>query len=203
MQRLVTEGLGTFLLVLVVTLTGNPISIAFALMALVYAGGPISGGHYNPAVTLAVWRTGALSALEAGRYCASQLVGGLLAGVVYLSLAGQAFVPQPGENVSLAAAGMLEVIFSFFLAITVLQTAVAKTTRNNQYYGMAIGAALGAAIAATAPISGGVLNPAVVMGAIALDPTGFSEHISNFILYVVAPLGGGLLAAAFYSLRRP
>ena len=82
MKAYIMELIGTMFLVLAVGLTGNPIAIGVMLMTMVYLGGHISGGHYNPAVTLAVWIRGKLPSKEVVPYWISQIMGGLIAGII-------------------------------------------------------------------------------------------------------------------------
>ena len=79
MKRYVMEFIGTFFLTLVISLTGHPIAIGLILMAMIYAGGHISGGHFNPAVSFAMFLEKTLSLNAMLRYWAAQTLGATLA----------------------------------------------------------------------------------------------------------------------------
>src|SRR5574341_217057 len=132
MKNYVVEFIGTFFLVLVIGLTViepavrgfAPLAIGSTLMVMVYAGGHISGGHYNPAVTLAVWLRGKCPAKDVAPYMISQILGGIVA-----ALFVRFFKPNP--NISVAAPDVLravlfELLFTFALCYVVLNTATSK-----------------------------------------------------------------------------
>jgi len=193
--KLLTEFLGTFFLVTVVSFTGNPIAIGAVLMALVYSGGHISGAHFNPAVTLAVFLKKKISSTEAAQYVFAQFLGAACAVEMFFLTQHTFFLPSPGLKVSWLVAFLIETLFTFLLVRTVLATAVESRAKNNQYFGLAIGAALLAGAFAGGPLSGGVYNPALGLAAIFLDLTHLSEHVPLIVLYLAGPLFGGALAA--------
>jgi len=104
MKNYLTEMIGTFFLVLTVGLcvvSGTdfaPLAIGSSLMIMVYMGGHISGGHYNPAVSLAVMMRGKLDGKELIPYWVSQLVGAILAGVAVKLILGRTFAPAPDRS---------------------------------------------------------------------------------------------------------
>jgi aquaporin Z len=205
MKNLLVEGVGTFFVVLVVGLTViapgagamAPLAIGTIVMVMVYAGGHISGGHYNPAVTLAAWLRGACKAADVPGYLGAQLIGASLAAFVV-------GVCKPG---SVTAALRLEVLpalvaelaFTFALAYVVLNVATAKKTAGNSYFGLAIGFTVMAGAYAAGNISGGVFNPAVAVGMtlMGLSPLG------NLWIYLVGNFAGGALAALAFHLTHP
>lgn len=193
--KLLTEFLGTFFLVTIVSFTGNPIAIGAVLTALVYSGGHISGAHYNPAVTLAVFLKKKISSADALQYVAAQFLGAVCAVEMYFLTKHTFFLPAPGLQISWLVAFLVEVIFTFLLVRTVLSTAVDSRVKNNQYFGLAIGTALLAGAFAGGPLSGGVYNPALGLAAIFLDLTHLTEHVPLIVLYFAGPLLGGALAA--------
>jgi aquaporin Z len=199
MSKYVIEFIGTFFLVLTVALTANPIAIGAVLIAMVYMGGYISGGHFNPAVTLAVLLRDKIDRSTAIRYIATQIAAGMVAAVVYAAVKESTFVPAPGAGVNFYAALIIEVLFTFALASVVLHTATSAKTANNQYFGLAIGLTLMAAAFAGGSISGGVYNPAVGVGPILVDMNNFSTNSSDLILYILGPMIGGALAAMVYK----
>ena len=198
MRAYLTEFIGTFFLVLVIALSGNPLAIGAVLIALVYTGGYISGAHYNPAVTLALWQSKKVDTKKALRYMLCQLLGSLAAATVFFVISGNKFIPKPGANVNFATATLVEVLFTFALASAVLHTAATDKTKGNNYYGLAIGLTLAAGIFAGGPISGGVYNPAVGLGSILFDFGNLNVNLNNLLIYLIGPFTGGLLASLVY-----
>lgn len=207
--KLVTELIGTFFLVLTIGLTvvgGTPfapLAIGSALMVMVYMGGHISGAHYNPAVTLAIWARGGIGAGQVVPYWIAQLAGALLAAAATHIVTRQTFAPAPGATATMVGAVLVELLFTFALALVVLRTATAEETKGNSFYGLAIGFTVMVGAFAGGGISGGAFNPAVGLGPILYDAVAASGTLSNAWLYVVAPLAGGLLAAAVYRIQSP
>lgn len=204
-----TEAVGTFFLVLTVGLTvvANtpfaPLAIGSALMVMVYMGGHVSGGHYNPAVTLAVWLRGKLPARDVVPYWISQLVGAVLATLAVYALTGRTFAPAPGAGVSIGSALLAETLFTFALALVVLNTATSRQTEGNSYFGLAIGFTVTVGAFAAGGISGGAFNPAVGIGpAIANTLLGGGVFAHTWI-YLLGPLVGGAAAAALFRAQNP
>ncbi|MBI4354034.1 MAG: aquaporin [Candidatus Omnitrophica bacterium] len=202
MNKLLVEGIGTFFLVLVIGLTAMapgagataPLAIGAVLAAMVYAGGPISGGHYNPAVTLAVWLRGACKAADVPGYVAVQVLGASAAALVV-------GVCKPGSAVAAMQPEVLpaltaELALTFALAYVVLHVATSKQAAGNSYFGLAIGGTVMAGAYAVGNISGGVFNPAVAVG---LTLMGLSS-LGNLWLYLLANCAGGALAALAFRL---
>lgn len=208
MRNYVTEFVGTFFLVLTIGLTvlgGTPLAplaIGCALMVMVYMGGHVSGGHYNPAVTLAVFLRGKMaSGGELARYWLAQIAGALAAAVMVRVIMGQTFAPAPAEGARPGAALLVEFLYTFALALVVLNSAASAKTHGNSFYGLAIGFTIVVAAFAGGPISGGAFNPAVGIGPIALHAT-LGEGTWAFLwLYLVGPLLGGAAAAAVFGLQ--
>lgn len=200
MNKYLIEAIGTFFLVLTVGLSGNPIAIGVILIAMVYMGGYISGGYYNPAVTLAVYLRGRIKRSDAISYMIAQVAGGIVAAFMYEVIKEATFVPSPAADASLAAIVIVEVLFTFALASVVLHVATSDRVKDNDYYGLAIGFLLMAAAFAGGPISGGVFNPAVAIGPMLVDITSLAANARNLAVYIVAPLVGGVLAAWAYKL---
>lgn len=194
--KYVTEFTGTFFLVLAIALTGNAFVIGATLAALVYIGGHISGGHYNPAVTFGVYLRKKIHAHDALIYASVQLLAAVVAAAAYEILKGQGVLltVAPGVGVSFATALLAEVIFTFLLVSAVLHTATSERTNGNQYYGLAIGLSLMVGVASAGSISGGAFNPAVGIGANLYDISTVGEHLSNLALYSVGPLLGSVVA---------
>jgi aquaporin Z len=191
MNKYIIEFIGTFLLVLTVGLSANPIAIGVVLAALVYMGGYISGAHYNPAVTLGIWIQKKIKSPEAGIYMFVQLIAAVAAAAVYQVIHGGKMTVSPGSKYSFGAALVAEIIFTFALVSVVLHTAVSKRTAGNHYYGIAIGFILIAGAYSVGTISGGAFNPAVGLGPNIYNFSYLADHWSNAALYLIGPLFGG------------
>lgn len=195
MRAYLMEFIGTLFLVLAVTLSGNPIAIGVMLMVMVYMGGHVSGGHYNPAVTLAVWIRGKIEAKDALAYWVSQLLGGIVAGLLCYILIGKVVSPAPGAGVEAWKAILVEILFTFALASVVLNVATTEKLKGNHIYGLAIGFTLMTGAFSGGPISGGAYNPAVALGTELVDALIGGSAINNILTYLVGPFAGGALAA--------
>ncbi len=206
MGKYITEFIGTFFLVLVITLCVinqlemAPIAIGGTLMVMVFMGGHISGAHYNPAVSLAAFLRGALPASELIPYVLFQVLGGAAAALLGNFIAGGSVAIAPGENVPISASILVEFLFTFALALTVLNVATAKGTKGNSFYGLAIGFMVMCGAFAGGSISGGAFNPAVGIG-LSLGAFFNGTGGSWVLLYILAPLAGGSLASYVFKLQ--
>ena len=204
MRSYLTEFIGTFFLVLTIGLvvhTGSPmapLAIGSALMIMVYMGGHISGGHYNPAVTLAVAMRGKLPAAEVVPYWISQLLGAFAASFMVYVITGSTFAPAPGEGAGAMQALLVEFFYTFALASMVLNTATHRKTAGNSFYGLAIGFTVATGAFAGGSISGGAFNPAVGVGPILMSALKGADGFGNLWLYLVGPLLGGTVAALVF-----
>lgn len=203
MKKYIVELIGTFFLVFTVGMSVRggaalpPVAIGGILMVMIFGGGHVSGGHYNPAVSLAAFIRGALAKADLLPYWVAQVVGGLLAGLVVNFVLG----PSTGTPASFALVPSLVVEFlaTFALAWTVLNVATARGTANNSFYGLAIGGTVMAMAFAVGAVSGGAFNPAV---GFALPLMGMVES-GQCLVYLGADLAGGLVAGlAFNALVR-
>lgn len=203
LKKYLVELIGTFFLVFTVACTGllngqgviAPIAIASALMIMVYAGGHISGGHYNPAVSLAAAIRGALSWKQIAQYIIAQVAGGALAVYAFGLMAGYQTVAEPA-TFDLKGLLIAEFLFTFALCYVVLQTATTKNTNGNSYYGLAIGfTVLVGAFSVGGILCAGAFNPAVAVSA------GLMNMISwAFVGYtVLANLVAGVCAALIFK----
>ncbi len=205
--KLVVELIGTFFLVFTVGMTVKspdlsamaPLAIGSALMVMIYAGGHFSGGHYNPAVTLGVTLRGKATWAEAIPYMVVQIVGGLLAAgaVLFIKGSGTPVPPAgpPGTEYSVAAKLLVEFLFTFALVYVVLNSATAKGTAGNSFYGLAIGFTVVVGAFAVGPVSGGAFNPAVAIGATTM---GLGDWMSVWIP-LAADFAGGAVAALLFN----
>ncbi len=219
MRKIVVEFIGTFFLVLVVGMCvvkastegaaplANlehalfsdlaPVAIGSTLMIMVYAGGHISGGYYNPAVTIGAWIRGKCLTSDVVPYIVAQIIAGLLAAGLTLYLKGfpdvQPITPKIGPAL------VAEFLFTFALVYVVLQTATTKATAGNSYYGLAIGFTILCGAYAVGDISGGAFNPAVAIG---ITTMGVSSWENIWIFFVAELLGAVGAAYAFKALVR-
>ncbi|HTU24465.1 MAG TPA: aquaporin [Pirellulales bacterium] len=223
MNKYMTEFIGTFFLVLTVCLTvlGKvplaPLAIGASLMVMVYMGGHISGAHYNPAVSLAVLLRGKLMPGDFLAYLVAQFLGGIAAAYVasYI-LAGYAvdgeavkttFALAPAgwaegkAGVTTSAALLVEGLYTFALALVVLNAATAAKTDGNSFYGLAIGFTVVVGAFAGGAISGGAFNPAVGVGPSVVHALVTKAPIGNLWIYLVGPFVGGALAAIVFKLQ--
>lgn len=210
LPKVLTEFIGTFFLVLTIGLTvliGTefaPIAIGCALVVLVYMGGHVSGAHYNPAVTLAVWMRGKASSGDLLPYMGAQVAGALAAALVVYVINDQPLQVMPAPDTSLFEFFLLELLFTFALVLVILNVATSKHTEGNSYYGLAIGFTVLAGAFAAGPISGGAFNPAVAVGPILIDiMMGDGASLSGLWVYLVACFAGGALGAVAFRLQNP
>lgn len=207
MAKYVTEFLGTFFLVLTIGLTvldGTPmapLAIGASLMIMVYMGGHVSGGHYNPAVSLGVLLRGKLPASEFVPYVVAQVAGALVAGFTVNAVLGKTFAPAPGDGVGSLSALLVEILYTFALVIVVLNSAASDKTKGNSFYGLAIGFTIVVAAFAGGPVSGGAFNPAVGLGPTIVNALLGGGAWAHLWLYLVGPLVGGALAAMVFGLQ--
>ncbi|MBI1325470.1 porin [bacterium] len=203
-KKLVCEAIGTFFLVLTIgcTVLGDgkgvipPLAIGSALMVMVYAGGHLSGGHYNPAVTLALTVRGRHPKAEVVPYWVAQVIGAVAAAAVAVFLRKQGAAEPPAD---IAKAALAEFLFTFALAYVVLNAATAKGTAGNSFYGLAIGFTVLTGAFAVGDISGGAFNPAVAIGAGVMG----AINLSSIYIHIVADLLGGLAAGAVFKFLNP
>lgn len=195
MEKYITEFIGTFFLVLVVALTGNAAAIGATLMIMVFAGGHVSGGHYNPAITLGVLIRGRISSTDAIAYITAQLLAATVAALIARWYLGGENIVSLSLDGKIFKAFMAEFIGTFALAYVVLNVATSKGTTGNSFYGLAIGFTVFAMATTFGSISGGAFNPAVAVGATVVK----LFELKNIWLYIVACLAGGFLAAFVFN----
>jgi aquaporin Z len=178
-----------------------PLAIGASLMVMVYAGGHVSGGHYNPAVSLAAMMRGALPRTEYLPYVISQVLGATVAAWVACVVLGKTFAPMPGAGQSAMHALLVEFLFTFALCYVVLNSAVSKKTQGNSFYGLAIGFTIVVAAFAGGGISGGAFNPAVGIGPTMVNAVFGGGSWSALWIYIVGPLAGAVVAAATFGMQ--
>jgi len=205
LSDLVSEFLGTFILVLTVGLNvlgksaAGAFSIAASLMCMIYALGNVSGAHFNPAVTVAALCSGRcdLTPADACKYIVAQVAGGIAAGFTYSAIRGESFPLGPGAGYGWAEVAVAEIVFTFVLCFVVLSVAVSTTTKSGVMFGLAIGACVTVGGNAIGAISGGSLNPAVSFG-IGVSHLAHGGSIVSALLYTVFEvIGAGMAAGVF------
>jgi len=206
MNKLLTEFVGTFFLVLIIGLAVDlgavlaPIVIGTGLTALIYMGGHVSMAHYNPAATLGFWMRGTIETAEALRYVAVQLAAALLAALISMWLLnGATFSPGVGADHTVWQALVAEFLFTFALVLVILNVAIAENTKGNQFYGIAIGFVVMAGVYAVWDISGAAFNPAVAFGGLVTEAMISGGSLTESWIYLVGPLGGGAAAALVFG----
>jgi len=204
MRKYAAEFIGTFFLVLTVGSTGiaagpgviPPLAIGSVLMVMIYAGGHVSGAHYNPAVTVGVFLRGRCAAADVVPYWVAQLAGAVAAAAIVLFLKTAEAVRL---DAAVPAAVAAEFLFTFALVYVILNVATAKSTDGNSYFGLAIGFTVLAGAFAVGDISGGAFNPAVAVGAMVMGMLPWG----NLWLYLAAELAGGAAAAMVFRAINP
>lgn len=202
MKKLIVEFIGTFFFVLTIVCVVNgiaagnflaPLAIGSALMIMVYAGGHISGGHYNPAVTIGALIRGKISGGEVPGYIIAQVLGAILAAVIGAAVLGKGTIMGGGAMpANMGAAFTAELLGTFALVWVVLQTATTASTAGNSYYGLAIGFTVVVMAYALGGFgTGGCFNPAIAIGAAMNGLAGWGTAG----LAIVADVIGGVLAA--------
>jgi aquaporin Z len=207
MKKYLVEFIGTFFLVFTIGMTViapgagamAPLAIGSILAVMIFAGGHVSGGHFNPAVTLGVWLRGKCDTADVVPYFAAQgaaaLVASLLVKTLKTGLVAKAAALAPAMVPEVMPALLAEFVFTFALVWVVLNTATAKGTSGNSFYGLAIGFTVLAGAYAVGGVSGGAFNPAVAIGLCTMGAVAWG----SIWIYLVANLAGGAVAALTYK----
>ncbi|HET9056652.1 MAG TPA: aquaporin [Chitinophagaceae bacterium] len=200
MNKYLTEFLGTFFLVMSVGLASGNLAvliIAATLMVMIYAGGHLSGAHYNPAVTLAVAIRGKCSWKDAFAYWLAQFLAAIVAAFVVMYFKEEAAETMVlGSNVK---AFVSELLGTFALVYVVLNVATAKGTSGNSFYGLAIGFTVFAMGSLLGNYSGGAFNPAVAVGATIMNAFDWN----NIWIYLLGCFGAAVIAAFIFKVNNP
>jgi aquaporin Z len=206
MRRYFTELLGTFFLVFTIACTAlgkaplAPLAIGAVLIGLIYAGGHVSGAHYNPAVTLAVLVRGKINMTDAACYWIAQFGGGVLgamaARLVVNAPPGTPLAPS-GKAVSPAL--LAEALFTFAISYVVLNVATSRDHPDNNFYGLAIGFTVTAGAFAVGGISGAVFNPAVALGGSSIG----LFAMAKLWIWLLPELLAGILASVVFLALNP
>jgi aquaporin Z len=205
MRKYIAEFIGTFFLVLTVGCTVlpgaagviAPLAIGASLMVMIYAGGHISGGHFNPAVTTAVFIRGRCETRDVIPYWIAQIAAGIVAAFIAVAITHKCglspLLLRP------RSAFLAEFLFTFALAYVVVNSATAKGTAGNSFYGLAIGMTVMVGAFAVGGISGGAFNPAVAVGAAMMGLLNFSQ----IWIHIAAELAGGVAAGLAFKFLNP
>jgi aquaporin Z len=203
MKKYLVEFIGTFFLVFTVGMAVRsgaplaPLAIGASLMVMIFAGGHVSGGHFNPAVTFAVWLRGkgdTKDCVPFGRYWGAQMGAGIVAALIVNFLFGGRHAGGPALHGTVPSL-IVEFLFTFALAWVVLNVATAKATAGNSFYGLAIGMTVMTGAVAVGGVSGGAFNPAVGLGVSLMG----LESAKQLGVYLVADMAGGAVAALAYK----
>jgi MIP family channel proteins len=202
----VAEAIGTFALVFIGVLSvtvgfdgslvGAALAYGLVVAVMVAALGHVSGGHFNPAITLGFVVTRRMNLPTAALYWGAQLAGALLGGLVVLAATSREVViagtPVVPDAVNTGAAILLELVGTFFLVLVFFGTALDERAPRS-IYPFAIGLTLTVAVLAIGPATGGALNPARWFGSGVASWTW-----EDFYVYWIGPLVGGVLGALAY-----
>lgn len=213
-QRALVEAVGVFFLTFIGA--GAVIASAFSslggagLLAIALANGlalglavsfamNISGGHINPAITIAAFANKAIKAKDALVYIAAQFAGAIIAGVllvmIYPAAVGMSVgygTPSLGYSITPLQGIIFEAIMTFILAFTIMGTTV--DSRAPKIAGFGVGLAVVIDVLAGGPFTGAAMNPARWFG-----PALASGAFSNWYVYIIGPLVGALVAAIIYK----
>lgn len=212
LQKYLAELIGTFIFVFVATgatlanwqgggtlgTLGVALACGLALAAVIFSTNHISGGHINPAVTIAMWATGHMKTMVAAGYVIAQLVGAvaaaLLISVIFSGMSPQYYLGDvslaPGVSAWIGI--LVEAILTFILVWAVFATLVDKKATSG-FGAFVVGAVLAFSVMIAGNITMGALNPARSFG-----PALISSHWANHYVYWVGPIIGGLVAAFIY-----
>ena len=205
-MKYVYEAIGTFFLVFTIgmvvlepaaPLGFAPLAIGTVLAVVIFVGGHVSGGMYNPAVSLAVAVRGKMSYADMVIYWVAQLAGAAAAGYLVIYMKGAPVVTPFAPDMTKAL--IAEFVFTFLLTFTVLNVATAKGTEGNSFYGWAIGMSVLAGAYAVGTVSGGAFNPAVAVGVTLMGLFSWT----NIWIYFVANLAAGIVAALIFKAAHP
>ncbi|MGB1486903.1 MAG: MIP/aquaporin family protein [Candidatus Thalassarchaeaceae archaeon] len=201
-QKLTTEFIGTFFLSLTICTAAvygsagdyAPFGIAATLMVMIYAGGHISGAHYNPAVTVSIYLRGACEKDEVLPYIVSQVIAAVSAAIVVESLLFPDTLSPEMADLGTNAV-VAELLFTFALAYVILNVATTESTSGNGYYGAAIALVVLAGAITVGSISLASFNPAVTSALIVSGKLALADSWMHFVPQFV----GAIMATYVYK----
>lgn len=213
-KKYIAEFIGTFILVFngtgaiiindlsneAVTHLGISLAFGFTVAFLIYTFGNVSGAHFNPAVSIALWKEKEINTKHLLAYIVSQLGGAIIASLILVGLFGNIAklgTTQPlqslGNNAVLISL-IVEIMYTFILMIVILGSAV-DSRSHQKFAGISIGFTIAIGVLIIGPVSGGSFNPARSIG-----PAIISGNINYLWVYIVGPIIGTLLATYTYKL---
>ena len=200
--KLIAEFVGTFFLALTICTADvhgsageyAPFAIAATLMVMIYGVGYISGAHFNPAVTVAIWLRGACEKDDVAPYIAVQIIAGALAALVAENILFAETSVTALEMDTTQAFGA-EFLYTFALVFVILNVATSEATEGNGYYGAAIAFVVLAGALTVGGISGGSFNPAVTG---ALFVSGVVD-VADLWMHLVPQFIAGILAVQAFK----
>jgi MIP family channel proteins len=217
-QKFVAEFIGTFALIFFgagsicadrylqgsgggIGLLGIALAHGLTMAIMVSALGHISGGHFNPAVSIGFWVTKRIGTLEVFLYWAAQVLGGIAAAFVLRAVIPEETwravalgTPELVRDFSRLTAMTLEAVATFFLVLVVFATAVDERGSFRAIAGFGIGLTITLGFLVVGPFTGAALNPARAFG-----PALASSHWTNQGVYWIGPLAGGFVAGLLYD----
>merc|ERR1719203_2432863 len=184
-----------------------PLAVGFIVIAMIYAFGHISGAHFNPAITIAVWIRGFITPIDAFIFIIVQLLGSFAGALLAWIITDRVPYVMPGydeisDDVPQGRCLVAEIIYSFAICVVVINVATTESQRGNFFYGVSIGMTVAAGLASVQKISGGCFNPALGT-ALSITHT-FKEHgtIQYIWIYLLGPVIGAVLAGfSFYVIN--
>ncbi len=197
MRQYLMELIGTFFLTLAVSITGNPIAVGLMFMAMYYVGEGVSGGYYNPALSVAAWMRGIIAVEEMLIYAGVQSIGAFFGVWLFRALTNNVFMPDVMADLSMGMAILIEVLLTAVLALVLLTVSTAKDYKGSVVNGVVIGLTLSSVLF----VGSGIVNPAIAagsyLGQLFVDGGALSREL--LFVYICAPLVGGVLAALTYD----
>lgn len=196
MKRYVMEGVGTLFLTLAISLTGNPIAIGFMLMAMIFVGGHISGGHFNPAVSFALFLEKRLSSHDLMFYWLAQSIGACFALCLFMAITNNMFVPEMQLGGSAVFAMGMEALFTIVFCWVILTMVMDIRYQAMLFQPVVIGSTL-----MTIAFIGGLFNPAVAVGSLMCNllKNGVMLDFPSMMIYVCGPLLGAFVASLLFN----
>jgi aquaporin Z len=199
MKRYAMEFVGMFFLTIAISLIGNPIAIGLMLMAMIYAGGHISGGHFNPAISFACLMQNKMDLPETVKYIVAQSLGALLALCFFMMITNNSFTLDMVPGSPMIGPMAIEGLLTLVLCWVYLVMNYDNRYRNSVIPGFAIGLTLMAIVSA-----GSLFNPGVAIGSMICNMAqgGMMGGMGSIMVYIIAPLIGGAAASFMFSYFR-
>jgi glycerol uptake facilitator-like aquaporin len=199
MSKFYSEFIGVFFLIVAIGLTANVIAVGIILAALVYFASDLSGGHFNPAISIAAWIADEINTKQFIRYISAQCLGALLGSFLVWWLSGTTYSIQPDQSTSTVAFITVEFLFTLLFVLVFLFMMYPVRKRRNPAYGLVVGFTFAACLVITDPITGTGLNPVLSAAFIFTDFINHGYSYYYLLVYILSPLLGGLGAVYIYK----